>query len=79
MSDETADAIRQAARSSPCCSTITASAERFAPRGSSGPIGVIYRPDTERVSHYFPARIADQFDAVIHIDETHFAAEQQSY
>jgi erythromycin esterase-like protein len=34
-------------------------------------IGVIYRPDTERVSHYFPARIADQFDAVIHIDETH--------
>jgi erythromycin esterase-like protein len=33
-------------------------------------IGVIYRPDTERVSHYFKARLADQFDAVIHIDET---------
>ena len=33
-------------------------------------IGVIYRPDTERQSHYFQARIADQFDAVIHIDET---------
>ena len=33
-------------------------------------IGVIYRPDTERVSHYFSARLADQFDAVIHIDET---------
>lgn len=33
-------------------------------------IGVIYRPDTERVSHYFTARLADQFDAVIHIDET---------
>ncbi|NKE62402.1 erythromycin esterase [Lentzea sp. PSKA42] len=33
-------------------------------------IGVIYRPDTERVSHYFRARLADQFDAVIHIDET---------
>jgi erythromycin esterase-like protein len=33
-------------------------------------IGVIYRPDTERVSHYFKARLAEQFDAVIHIDET---------
>jgi erythromycin esterase-like protein/predicted phosphoribosyltransferase len=33
-------------------------------------IGVIYRPDTERQSHYFRARVADQFDAVIHIDET---------
>jgi erythromycin esterase-like protein len=33
-------------------------------------IGVIYRPETERQSHYFHARLADQFDAVIHIDET---------
>jgi erythromycin esterase-like protein/predicted phosphoribosyltransferase len=33
-------------------------------------IGVIYRPGTERQSHYFRARLADQFDAVIHIDET---------
>jgi erythromycin esterase-like protein len=33
-------------------------------------IGVIYRPETERLSHYFIARLADQFDAVIHIDET---------
>jgi erythromycin esterase-like protein len=33
-------------------------------------IGVIYRPKTERVSHYFHARLAEQFDAVIHIDET---------
>jgi erythromycin esterase-like protein len=33
-------------------------------------IGVIYRPDSERVSHYFEARLADQFDAVIHFDET---------
>ena len=33
-------------------------------------IGVIYRPETERQSHYFKARIAEQFDAVIHIDET---------
>jgi erythromycin esterase-like protein len=33
-------------------------------------IGVIYRPETERISHYFQARIAEQFDAVIHLDET---------
>jgi erythromycin esterase-like protein len=33
-------------------------------------IGVIYRPRTERQSHYFRARLPDQFDAVIHIDET---------
>ncbi|HEU5088655.1 MAG TPA: erythromycin esterase family protein, partial [Roseiflexaceae bacterium] len=33
-------------------------------------IGVIYRPETERQSHYFHARLADQFDAVIHIDTT---------
>jgi erythromycin esterase-like protein len=34
-------------------------------------IGVIYRPQTELQSHYVPARLADQFDAVIHIDRTH--------
>lgn len=33
-------------------------------------IGVIYRPETERQSHYFFTRLADQFDALIHIDET---------
>jgi erythromycin esterase-like protein/predicted phosphoribosyltransferase len=33
-------------------------------------IGVVYRPRTERQSHYLRARLADQFDAVIHIDET---------
>lgn len=33
-------------------------------------IGVIYRPQTERVSHYFSARLAEQFDVVCHIDET---------
>jgi erythromycin esterase-like protein len=31
-------------------------------------IGVIYRPETERASHYFRARVADQFDALVHID-----------
>jgi erythromycin esterase-like protein/adenine/guanine phosphoribosyltransferase-like PRPP-binding protein len=33
-------------------------------------IGVIYRPETERLSHYFKARLPDQFDAVLHFDET---------
>jgi erythromycin esterase-like protein len=33
-------------------------------------IGVIYRPQTERQSHYFDARLGDQFDAVIHVDHT---------
>jgi erythromycin esterase-like protein len=33
-------------------------------------IGVIYRPQTERGSHYFPARLGEQFDAVIHLDHT---------
>ncbi|HVY93149.1 MAG TPA: erythromycin esterase family protein, partial [Bryobacteraceae bacterium] len=33
-------------------------------------IGVIYRPQTEFASHYFEARLADQFDAVIHFDHT---------
>ncbi|HEV3469136.1 MAG TPA: erythromycin esterase family protein [Pyrinomonadaceae bacterium] len=33
-------------------------------------IGVIYRPETERWSHYFMARLAEQFDAVLHFDRT---------
>ncbi len=33
-------------------------------------IGVIYRPDTERQSHYFAADLAHQFDAVLHFDRT---------
>ncbi|MDB6066384.1 MAG: hypothetical protein JWR26_2592 [Pedosphaera sp.] len=33
-------------------------------------IGVVYRPQTERLSHYFSATLASQFDAVLHFDET---------
>jgi erythromycin esterase-like protein len=33
-------------------------------------IGVIYKPETELASHYFDARLSEQFDAVIHVDET---------
>jgi len=33
-------------------------------------IGVIYRPETERQSHYFMARPVQQFDALVHLDQT---------
>jgi erythromycin esterase-like protein len=33
-------------------------------------IGVIYAPQTERQSHYFDARLSEQFDAVIYFDQT---------
>ncbi len=33
-------------------------------------IGVIYRPDTERRSHYFSADLAAQFDVAVHVDRT---------
>jgi erythromycin esterase-like protein len=33
-------------------------------------IGVLYRPETERASHYFSARLPDQFDVVVHVDRT---------
>jgi erythromycin esterase-like protein len=33
-------------------------------------IGVIYLPESELTSHYFHARLSDQFDAVLHFDQT---------
>lgn len=33
-------------------------------------IGVIYRPQTERISHYFHADLPRQFDFMIHLDRT---------
>ena len=33
-------------------------------------IGVVYRPETERQSHYFHSQLTGQFDIVIHIDHT---------
>ena len=46
-----------------------------AAHGLQGPmleraIGVIYRPSTELASHYFPANLSAQFDAVVYIDQT---------
>ena len=40
------------------------------PRRIERAIGVIYRPENERLSHYFHARLPEQFDAIIHLDET---------
>jgi protein-L-isoaspartate(D-aspartate) O-methyltransferase len=34
-------------------------------------IGVVYRPDTERESHYFHASLPHQFDELVWFDETH--------
>jgi erythromycin esterase-like protein len=33
-------------------------------------IGVIYRPETERFSHYYFTHLPDQFDSIIHLDKT---------
>jgi erythromycin esterase-like protein len=51
------------------------SLEGNAPKSLGGPllqraIGVIYRPETERWSHYFTACLSKQFDVMIHLDET---------
>jgi erythromycin esterase-like protein len=40
------------------------------PRRLERAIGVIYRPETERMSHYFYARLPEQFDVMIHVDRT---------
>jgi len=33
-------------------------------------IGVIYHPETERISHYFFSHLPNQFDALVHFDKT---------
>ncbi len=33
-------------------------------------IGVLYKPETERGSHYFSANLTEQFDVVVHVDDT---------
>ncbi|MCA9876524.1 MAG: erythromycin esterase family protein [Thermomicrobiales bacterium] len=45
-------------------------ASRLRPARLERAIGVIYRPETERFSHYFLASLPDQFDAVVHLDRT---------
>jgi erythromycin esterase-like protein len=45
-------------------------AERLTEPRLERAIGVVYRPETERFSHYFHAKLAEQFDAVLHFDQT---------
>ncbi|HJV51126.1 MAG TPA: erythromycin esterase family protein [Noviherbaspirillum sp.] len=45
--------------------------ELLSERRTERAIGVLYLPETERVSHYFHANMARQFDAIVHFDETH--------
>ena len=42
----------------------------LAPSRLERAIGVIYRPETERQSHYFEAHLSEQFDGVVHFDES---------
>lgn len=44
--------------------------ELLAPARLERMVGVIYRPQTERSSHYFHCRLPEQFDAVLHVDHT---------
>ncbi|KQQ13524.1 hypothetical protein ASF53_11085 [Methylobacterium sp. Leaf123] len=46
-----------------------AAADLGAPRLERA-IGVVYAPGTERQSHYFEARLSEQFDALVHIERT---------
>lgn len=45
-------------------------AKLLAERRLQRAIGVIYMPQSERLSHYFHTRLAAQFDAMVHIDAT---------
>ena len=47
-----------------------AAAEGLAEPRLERAIGVVYRPETERQSHYFHARLPQQFDAILHYDTT---------
>ncbi len=48
----------------------TAAGEALSNRLLERAIGVVYRPETEQVSHYFTAALSQQFDAVIHFDHS---------
>jgi erythromycin esterase-like protein len=50
--------------------TRDAATEALSQRRLQRAIGVIYRPETERQSHYFHTVLPQQFDAILHFDET---------
>jgi protein-L-isoaspartate(D-aspartate) O-methyltransferase len=45
--------------------------EELVPARLQRAVGVIYRPESERLSHWFEASLPDQFDAWIWFDQTH--------
>ena len=45
--------------------------DELSPERLERAIGVVYRPRTERMSHYFSASLPDQFDELLWVDETH--------
>jgi erythromycin esterase-like protein len=47
-----------------------AAAAALTPQRLERAIGVVYRADSERYSHYFGASLSAQFDIVVHVDET---------
>lgn len=53
-----------------CLPLSTTRAEPLEERLLERAMGVIYRPETERGSHYFRACLAEQFDALYLLDET---------
>jgi erythromycin esterase-like protein len=46
------------------------STEELRERRLQRAIGVVYLPQSERMSHYFHATLAEQFDFILHFDET---------
>jgi erythromycin esterase-like protein len=44
--------------------------DEFQERRLERAIGVVYLPQSERMSHYFHASLAQQFDVVLHFDQT---------
>lgn len=49
---------------------ITGGLDAFKQNHLERSVGVVYSPQSERASHYFKARLADQFHTVIHFDST---------
>ncbi|MBK4737702.1 erythromycin esterase family protein [Noviherbaspirillum pedocola] len=43
---------------------------QLSPRRLERAIGVVYLPESERLSHYFHCDLGRQFDAIVHIDHT---------
>jgi hypothetical protein len=61
----------RASRDSCChCAPISSWRPRSLPLASNARLVSYICPETERASHYFHARLPEQFDYVLHFDET---------